>query len=520
MALGKAQEWPGRMPSVPVPRVAPVDLGRTPVDVSPHLSAAFDPSRAVAVQRSAPLVTAAGGARSQADKVVRRSLQRFLISVVAIVAVLAAAAFVVSDALATRETLRDAELLTRNVAIGLVAPYVAADPDRRSERDLSQLDLLMRSRREDETILRIKVWDRSGTIVYSDEPRLIGRRFPLERDVRQLFDTQGFTAELSRLGDEENILEQHLTSVVNDVIVVYVGFHGNDGGALVFEAYLPGDGLARERALHLRGLVGFSLAAIVLVLLFTLPLSLSLARRVQTAQKGRTKLLEAALASSERERRKIARELHDTVIADLAGLGYATRAAVAKLDSSPEAARRDLVEGLRLLDGSQDRLRAMLSDLIPPSYERLGLEAAVQECVAPLRVAGIEVRMELSGARLLDGVSCRVAYNVISEALRNVLRHASANKVAVEIIGRGDAVEVSVTDDGVGASDLRVAHPRSATETSLAASDAIGPDRRKHHGIRLLTDAVAEVGGSLNVVSRAGEGTRVSAIVPAQGGIR
>ena len=92
----------------------------------------------------------------------------------------------------------------------------------------------------------------------------------------------------------------------------------------------------------------------------------------------------------------------------------------------------------------------------------------------------------------LDPTIEAAAYFLVSEALTNVAKHARADRVSVALAATGGALEVTIADDGAG-----------------------GADTAKGSGLRGLADRVTAIGGRLEVSSPPGEGTRLSASLPA-----
>jgi signal transduction histidine kinase len=92
-------------------------------------------------------------------------------------------------------------------------------------------------------------------------------------------------------------------------------------------------------------------------------------------------------------------------------------------------------------------------------------------------------------------VTARVAFRVVRESLRNVVKHSRATRASVRLHQDGDRLLVDVSDDGVGFQPEQGARPG-------------------HLGQQLLRDTVADAGGHLVVTSAPGEGTRVSAALP------
>src|SRR6478735_1303421 len=96
------------------------------------------------------------------------------------------------------------------------------------------------------------------------------------------------------------------------------------------------------------------------------------------------------------------------------------------------------------------RLRSLLVEIHPPNLRASGLEAALADLLAPLRARGAETSLAVDPALGLDEGAERIVYRAAAEALRNVERHADANRVTVAVEERDDGVRLVVTDDGVG----------------------------------------------------------------------
>ena len=101
---------------------------------------------------------------------------------------------------------------------------------------------------------------------------------------------------------------------------------------------------------------------------------------------------------------------------------------------------------------------------------------------------------ELSGVRLAPEVE-RAVVGIVREALQNIRKHANAASVRVEVQRQGDDLHVLVADDGVG------------MEERPAPSEG-------HFGLEQMRELAEDMGGSLEIVSSSGRGTRVQAVIP------
>jgi signal transduction histidine kinase len=199
------------------------------------------------------------------------------------------------------------------------------------------------------------------------------------------------------------------------------------------------------------------------------------------------------------ERLRIARELHDVIGHSISLIMIQSEAAARSARSNPDAVPVFLSAISAASRQALAEMRGVLAVLRPDAEAELspqpGLEH-VGELVASLRAGGLETRLEAEPMRLPPGIALAV-YRIVQESLTNVLKHAGAGaKAGVTIIASGQAVRVSVHDDGAGPS-------------GRAASTA--------HGIVGMRERVAAYGGTLRTGARPGGGFEVEASIPLPG---
>jgi len=223
------------------------------------------------------------------------------------------------------------------------------------------------------------------------------------------------------------------------------------------------------------------------------PLAVRLSRRLRQGQLDREALLRRAIQASDLERRRIARDLHDGAVQDLAGISYSL-AAAAEATSDPEAVG-PLTEGADAARRSVRELRSLLVEIYPPDLQRAGLAAALSDTLAQFPARGVSASLELPEGLDMPPAAEGLLFRVAQEALRNVLSHAQATSVEVAA-GRDDGIAwLSVRDDGRG-------------------FDAGGASEQSF-GLRLLRDLVEDAGGRFEVISAPGAGSFLRAEVPA-----
>jgi signal transduction histidine kinase len=433
----------------------------------------------------------AGGRRS-----VRGAVLALVLTALAACAVAGGAAILAARSIAERTALAEAERSAQTMGTVSFVP-VMPGVMQGDERAVASLDTVVRARQGDGGLIRVKVWDRSGLVLYSNEHKAIGMSFPLNEDVRKTIDRQARWANLSDLSDAENITEPHQG---RRVVEVYVPLELPSGQRLALEIYSTDARVATARAELISTLLPFVLLALLVLVLAQLPVSVWLLRRVSRADAERGRLLFSALTASERERRAIACDLHDSVVQDLAGASYAMAVVRADLpaDSPPQArATLDLVSGV--VRGAVGSLRTMMVDIYPPDLTKAGLPDAVDQLAERLRREGVMVTVTVDVRAGLSSEVAAAAYRCARECTTNIAKHAVASQAWIELVGDERRLRIRVADDGRGVP--------ASVETREAG----------HLGLQLVRDAVTELGGSLTVQAREGGGTEVLIVLPVPG---
>jgi two-component system NarL family sensor kinase len=428
------------------------------------------------------------------DQTAAGAVARFMLGSLGAIAVVVVGGFFALRAV----TIDEAEGDTRDqvqVLGGLVQAAGLTDGVLRGQpRALERLDAIVTGHVLGTSVVRVKLWRRDGRIVYSDEPALIGRRFALGDEELELFDSGGADAELSDLSEPENRFEREEDKLLEAHTVIRTP----NGTPVLFEIYERFSSVSASGGRLLRTLAPPLLGGLAVLLLFQAPLAWRMARRLQRGHRQREALLTHAVEASERERGRIAADLHDGVVQDIAGVAFGLAPladeAHAGGDTARETALRDATG--RLQQGVRD-LRTLLVELHPPRLETAGLAAVLDDLLSPLRTAGVSTTLEVAeGARRSDAL----VYRVAREAVRNAREHAAAQSIAVTVTHpAGDRTLLVVRDDGRGFDP--------ATQDERRAEG--------HVGLSLLADLVGRAGGRLDVRSEPGRGTTVEAAVPA-----
>ena len=420
-----------------------------------------------------------------------RTVRRFVWWGLVVLAVCSVGAGLAVSSAASDIAVRDDSAHGVSFARNVVAPLVDRAVRRGDPAALAALDAAARSPLRDGAMVRVKVWAADGHVIWSDADALFGESFALEPEEAALFGTEGVLASVSDLTKAENAQEQ----AFDELLEVYAAARDADGLPILVESYWNTDRIVRDEVVISVRTLPLALGTLLLVLLALAPLALSLARRLDKAQTDRLALLQHALAASDAERRKISRELHDGLIQDLTSLGYAIPAVQRRLPDDA-AQEKEVLRALRdQLQTDIASLRGILTELYPVSLTREGLAAAVDQLADPARAQGIDVVVRIdAGLQTVSREAVQLAYQVVREGLRNVVKHAQASSVRISAVLEDGDVVVTVEDDGAGG-------------PVLPAGDG-------HLGLRLIEDSVTEMGGSISLEPCDSGGTRLVARFP------
>ena len=424
-----------------------------------------------------------------AESVARRALQRFMVAGLVALLVVSIATVVVARSTARDIALRQAEAQGFRLAAAmhrslkvreLRHPHSTA-----AEKLKSQVDP-----RLTDALVHVKVLNRAGRVVWSDPADAPGDTTPLKPRVAGILGTEKVVAAMSDSAEGEG----ERSSNGQPLLEVHVGAVSTDGDPLVIESWWSAGMLQRNTTAIMWRIAPLALGALLIFALLVFPLARRLARRVEQAQEERSRLLQHALSASDLERRRIARDLHDGVMQELSGAGYALSAALAALPPEGAESRRMMEQVNGVIRDAGASLRSMLTDIYPTSLERYGLEAAVEELAERTVDAGIAVSTDITGLSDVPLEATQLCYRVIREGLHNVRRHSGAQHTEVAATRKGSQVVISVADDGRGPTT---------------------PDNEEGHlGMRLLTDTLQDLGGALSLAARPGGGAVLTATFP------
>jgi signal transduction histidine kinase len=200
-----------------------------------------------------------------------------------------------------------------------------------------------------------------------------------------------------------------------------------------------------------------------------------------------------------RERQRLARELHDSVSQALYSIALGARTAQIIIDRNLGHTVQDelsepMIHILAMAEAGLAEMRALIFELHPESLANEGLISALTKQAAATQARhSLSLEMSLCDEPEIPMEQKLLLYRITQEALHNIVKHAQAHKVAIELIQEKDQISLTIQDDGKGF-DTRI------------PSQGLG--------LRSMLERITQVDGELNVSSKSGEGTVISAQIP------
>jgi two-component system NarL family sensor kinase len=426
----------------------------------------------------------------------RQALVRFgLVSLLVAIAVGAVGA-VAGRGAARNQSIQDATRVTQVLARSVVEPNTEPSLLTGDPAAIAHLDEVIRGRVTSGSLVRVKIWTPQGRIVYSDEHRLIGTTYGLGAEELLAITRNRADAEVSDLTAPENRFERGQGPMLEVYLPIWTANHD----VLLFETYSRYHEVVTAPAGSIwRDFLPITLGAVLLLQLLQLPLVWRTASRLDRSVGERDRLTREAQEASATERRRIAADLHDSVVQDLAAVSYSL-AGVAERSHAPPAELRPIRAAASTVRRSISALRTLLVELYPDNLESEGLSSALTDLTAPLIGAGVEVRLAVTPGLRPTRATSELVFRVAAEALRNVAAHADAHRVTVTLRTVTDqemagGLELLVEDDGHG-------------------FDPLLPVEAGHLGLSLLRDRAERAGGGLTVDSIPGAGACLRLLLP------
>lgn len=208
------------------------------------------------------------------------------------------------------------------------------------------------------------------------------------------------------------------------------------------------------------------------------------------------------LETQEYERQRIARDLHDSSVQSLTGLVHRTELCSKLVDIDSIRCKLELTSVSKTIRDIIEEMRMMIYDLHPMSFDDIGFEVTLDRYLSKLQKYGVSASYNVDGEPYsLQPVIALTLFRVIKEACNNVMKHADASMIAVNICYDREYLRVTVEDDGKGF-DL--------SEQNEMNGDYSG------FGLSTMRERICFLSGNFEIHSKIGEGTKIVIEIPVE----
>jgi len=208
------------------------------------------------------------------------------------------------------------------------------------------------------------------------------------------------------------------------------------------------------------------------------------------------------IKAQEKERQRVARDIHDGPAQMMSNVVLKAEICERLIDSDPEQARMELQNLKKIVRDSLQDVRKIIYNLRPMSLDDLGLVPTLQRYVLTFQEeTGISVSFITKGSQPeLKPVISLTVFRIVQEALNNVVKHAKANTVVMQLEFLEDSLRLFVYDDGVGFDTARLKERNEDISSGF--------------GLVSMKERIELLGGDMRISSEPGKGTRLNIIIP------
>ncbi len=200
----------------------------------------------------------------------------------------------------------------------------------------------------------------------------------------------------------------------------------------------------------------------------------------------------------ERERQRIARDLHDYTVQNLTHIIHMIELSGKFLEQDPIRAKLEMKEVSSNLRAAINELRDIIFNLRPISIDDFGYDTAYIRMKEHLEgISNMKVELHIDNIPCKHKICLMVLYRIIQEFCVNAIKHSGGTKVVVSLLVKGELVFVTIKDDGVGF-DL----------------DMVQSDGRNNLGLEMAEENIKLLKGTLKIVTKNNEGTAIYITLP------
>lgn len=206
-----------------------------------------------------------------------------------------------------------------------------------------------------------------------------------------------------------------------------------------------------------------------------------------------------ALNLQEDDRKRIARDLHDTSLQSLVHLIHKIELSSLFIDQDPMRAKLELLSVQKDLKMTIEEIRNIIFDLRPMTFDDLGLKATFERMIDTINSnKRFEIIQDIEDVSCENSLILISVYHVVKECFSNIIRHAQANKIIFNCkVTNKENMVIHIEDDGIG-----------FTKEELESK------QDKHFGISVMQERIHLLGGIIIIDSKKNSGTKIDIEIP------
>lgn len=203
----------------------------------------------------------------------------------------------------------------------------------------------------------------------------------------------------------------------------------------------------------------------------------------------------------EKERQRIARDLHDGTLQDLTNIIHKMELGSLYIDKDPVRAKLEIASCQKCLRETIEEIRNIVYDLRPMVMDDLGLTESLKRMIDQYRNEindahkNVRINSDIQEIECNDSVMALTLFRIIKECISNAVEHADANEIDVKIEKEKSLYAIRIDDNGKGFSTKDL-------------------EKNHHFGMKILKERVAMLSGQIRITSKEGTGTKISIKIP------
>lgn len=203
----------------------------------------------------------------------------------------------------------------------------------------------------------------------------------------------------------------------------------------------------------------------------------------------------------EKERQRIARDLHDSSLQNLTHVVHKVELASLYIDKDVIQAKLELADISKNLKDVIEEIRNTIFDLRPMQFDDFGLKESVEQLAEKMkRENSIDIVCNIDDISLNDKNVLMSVFRIIQECMNNAVKHSKGNSVEINIKNKDNCFDINILDNGEG----------------FNVDEVLNEKAKKHFGLMILEERVNILHGTINIDSELEKGTKVHIQLPLQ----